>query len=641
MSTTPQSSMPNLLIRNSNFVMLWAAYGVAAIGDHLSEIALLKERDALSRTDGTRVQALISFGFFLPFVILAPIAGWLSDRLSRRSIMIAADLLRAAIVVNLAWMVSTLEHWLEPRGLGDYAIVIPLAMVGALASFFSPARQALLPTLVRDDQLVRANAMISALGTIGTILSAVLGGILVAKAGAIWNYRINAATFVLSAIFVSLIMMSRSRQTPHTPLEGVWKPVADGFRYVFSHRRVLQLILLGTLFWAAAGIVISVIPAIVQKFYREDYSAAGIYRGIIGIGLATGAAVMTILGPTLPMQLAVLGALSGAALWIGLLDVAFTCELGKLLTGVCLFFIGGAGAALLVTIMASIQLIVPDSRRGRVFGVSDMATMGAMVAASGALGLPHVPNLDLYIPYLLGGCTVAFVVALGWAWRIFTRDATMRPVVWFWHNIVKFVARFWWRAERIGPCTLPRTGPVILAANHASGIDPLVIQATVPRIVGFLVEEKYYRAPIANWFMRLVRCIPIDRRRPGRAFLRESLHVLRNGGCLGVFPTGEFEKADSQPKPGVGMIALHSGARVIPCHISGTTPHPNPFVGLFLRHRARIRYGEPIDLTHYAARRRERDVVQEVTKLIFERITSLGNPTDQAGDAARRQPADK
>ncbi len=83
-----ESALPDLLIRNSNFFLLWAAYGISAVGDHLSELALLHERGGVDRPDATRVQALISFGFFLPFVILAPIAGWCvrSDRCIPRAI---------------------------------------------------------------------------------------------------------------------------------------------------------------------------------------------------------------------------------------------------------------------------------------------------------------------------------------------------------------------------------------------------------------------------------------------------------------------------------------------------------------------------------------------------------------------------
>src|SRR5262245_34306293 len=98
----PQARLPDWLVQNRNFVLLWAAYGVAAIGDHLSEQALLKVSGGLHRPDVTRVQALMTFGFFLPFVFLGPFAGWWSDRFSRKTTMVVADLLRAGIVFNMA-----------------------------------------------------------------------------------------------------------------------------------------------------------------------------------------------------------------------------------------------------------------------------------------------------------------------------------------------------------------------------------------------------------------------------------------------------------------------------------------------------------------------------------------------------------
>ena len=464
----------------------------------------------------------------------------------------------------------------------------------------------MLPTLIRDDQLVRANALISALGTIGTIISAVVGGYLVVAAGPEWNFHINAATFVLSALFLSGIRMSQTRAVPHPPLTGVWRPVADGFRYVRQHRRVFQLILLGTVFWAAAGMVISMIPAIVKAFFAEDYSAAGNFRGIIGIGLATGATFMTIVGPSLPPQLAVLVALPAASVWILLLAAAYTFQLGIVLTGLSLFGIGGAGAALLVTIMATIQRFVPDSRRGRVFGVADMATMGAMVLATGALGLPNIPNLDSFIPLLLVVTGVGFAVVCVLAWREYRRGDRHLAVVTLLLWMVRCYARFWCRMKRVGVCTIPTQGPVIVAANHTAGVDPLLMQATSPfRVLAFLVAEEYYHRRIAGWFMKKAECIPIDRKYPGKSFLTGCLRTLKHGGCLGIFPQGTWaEPGQEEPgaKSGVGLLALRTGATVIPCHISGTRYFDSPFAALFVRHNVRIRYGKAVDLSAFAGR---------------------------------------
>src|SRR5215813_5624804 len=85
------------LLANRNFVLLWAAYGISALGDHLSETGLLAMQHALDPgvQDLVRRQALMLFWFMFPFFVLGPICGWIADRLPRKRIMIAADLVRA------------------------------------------------------------------------------------------------------------------------------------------------------------------------------------------------------------------------------------------------------------------------------------------------------------------------------------------------------------------------------------------------------------------------------------------------------------------------------------------------------------------------------------------------------------------
>ena len=86
MSHPRHATLPDLLFRNRNFVLLWAAYAVSAFGDHLSEMGLLDLQDALAeqRHDATRVQAVMLFAFMAPFFLLGPAMGWLADRLPRK-----------------------------------------------------------------------------------------------------------------------------------------------------------------------------------------------------------------------------------------------------------------------------------------------------------------------------------------------------------------------------------------------------------------------------------------------------------------------------------------------------------------------------------------------------------------------------
>ncbi|MCA9243368.1 MAG: MFS transporter [Phycisphaerales bacterium] len=640
--TKPEDrQLPGLLILNANFVLLWAAYGVSAIGDHLSEMAMLHLLGGIDRPDVTRLQALLTFGFFLPFPFLGPIAGWWADRFSRRVTMVVADLLRAGIVLNMGvivvWILNTAkdQHWHESWH--DLALLVPIMTVGALAAFFSPARQALLPTLIREDHLVRANAMTNALGMIGTIISALLGGYLVQRAIAgtfslSWSFRLDAITFVISAALLSMINLRRAKPAPATKSQGVMGPILNGIAYVADHRRVWRLILLGAVYWAAAGAVISIIPALVRDIFGGAYQEAGLYRGLIGVGLVIGSIVMTVVGPTASLQLRVLSGLLGGAFWLAALCAASVFKLGKIFSALTLIGIGGAGAAIIVSVFATLQQIVPNSRRGRVFGVSDTVTMTALLIATGLLGLPNIPNLDRYVPWIILIQVALFLAALVVAWRAYRRGQTLPPITWLTLHLTRFYARFWCRMRRDGHCTIPISGPVIVAANHTAGVDPMCLIAASPhRLISFLVAEEHYRKPIANYFMRMVNCVPIDRANPGKSFLVGSLGVLKQGGCFGIFPQGTFETPDAETpdaKAGVGLLALRSGATVIPCHIGGTTYRDSPFLGLFLRHRVRLKFGPPVDLADFAGKHKDRGARTAAADRIMDAIERLAPPAD-------------
>ncbi len=199
----------------------------------------------------------------------------------------------------------------------------------------------------------------------------------------------------------------------------------------------------------------------------------------------------------------------------------------------------------------------------------------------------------------------------------------------------RYYAHAWLGVRRIGPCTVPVTGPVILALNHTSGVDPMAVYATCThRLVSFVVAEEYYSLPIAGWFQRLVGCIPIDRRNPNKSFLANSLRLLKGGGCLAIFPEGTFHPPNVPPpdaKPGVGLLALRTEAVVIPGHISGARFTHSPVRAYFLPHRLRVRYGGPVDLNDLRRQARDRDAPQLAADRIMAAIRALGNEGECGG----------
>ena len=120
---------------------------------------------------------------------------------------------------------------------------------------------------------------------------------------------------------------------------------------------------------------------------------------------------------------------------------------------------------------------------------------------------------------------------------------------------------------------LPASGPYIVAANHHNYLDGLVLGATVPAPVAFLVMPRVYRAtPLHPWLHRCVGSIPLEIARPDVGALRRALITLEAGGVVGIFPEGPFSVHGRLERglPGVALLALRSGVPVVPAGIAGT-----------------------------------------------------------------------
>lgn len=153
------------------------------------------------------------------------------------------------------------------------------------------------------------------------------------------------------------------------------------------------------------------------------------------------------------------------------------------------------------------------------------------------------------------------------------------------------------RLTREGLAALPGEGPLILAANHVSYLDPAVVGSTFPRAVRFLIHESVYAKPGQTWFYRAMRSIPVAREGGvARAALREAMQSLRQGAVVGIFPEGgRVEPGAVDPAlVGVALLARRSGVPVVPVGIAGTEKAMPRGVALPRPVRVVVRYGEPV-----------------------------------------------
>ena len=144
-----------------------------------------------------------------------------------------------------------------------------------------------------------------------------------------------------------------------------------------------------------------------------------------------------------------------------------------------------------------------------------------------------------------------------------------------------------------GTQNIPKTGPVIIAGNHPSYFDPVVLSLATTRHVRFFALAEILKLPVIGWFGRQWGILPVYRGGDNEPTVQKALRILQRGGAIGIFPEGKrsLQYTMGTARPGVGRLAVQSGAVVVPCVIYGTWkawphltafPHPAKIVVDFL-----------------------------------------------------------
>lgn len=171
---------------------------------------------------------------------------------------------------------------------------------------------------------------------------------------------------------------------------------------------------------------------------------------------------------------------------------------------------------------------------------------------------------------------------------------------------------------------IPRTGPLIVAPNHFSYLDPIALQAVFPRRISFMMTEQFYEGRM-KWLFKLLHCICVREKENGINItaLREGLEVLKKNGVLGIFPEGEVSRVGCLQEgiQGVGFLAKKSGAPVIPVFISGTYEALPKGKILPKPHRIEVIFGNPVSFDQ--TKKTTKEEIGYITRKIMEEIKKL------------------
>jgi 1-acyl-sn-glycerol-3-phosphate acyltransferase len=199
------------------------------------------------------------------------------------------------------------------------------------------------------------------------------------------------------------------------------------------------------------------------------------------------------------------------------------------------------------------------------------------------------------------------------------------------HSILKAFFRIYFQSRFFHPEHVPTHGPVILAANHASFLDPPLIGTGIHREINFLARESLFRFPLFGSMLRIWNVVPVDRDGAGAKGLRAILDRLLAGNAVIVFPEGTRTPNGrlQSARAGIGLTVIKSDAPVIPVRVVGSFaawgrhrlfPLPKP---------VQVHFGTPMTFTQFreeakqCSKERLKQIYQEIANELMEAIRAL------------------
>ena len=349
-----------ILRENRNFRLLYIGQTISQLGDWFNAVAVYAL--LLDLTGSATAVAWMMITQLLPIAIVGPIAGVVVDRVDRRRLMIAADVLRGCLILGLLLVRRADQVWIA------YAAT---ALTVAAQGFFEPARTATIPSITSPQDLLPANALSSATWSVMLAVGASAGGAVTALFGRNVAFVINAASFFWSALFI-LQTKYDSRPSPREQPAGLAAmtgvaDLVDGIRYIRRERHVAALMCVKA-GWGLAGGVLLLLAVFGQRVFPIAGGAAagiGVLYGARGIGTGIGPIALRWMLGQQPRTLR--RTIGPAFFTVGIFYAALAAAPTLALAAIAVALAHLGGSILWVFSTVLLQLEVPDRFRGRVF----------------------------------------------------------------------------------------------------------------------------------------------------------------------------------------------------------------------------------------------------------------------------------
>jgi len=566
--------------------------------------------------------------FSTPFVLLAPLAGSLGDRIPKHLIVRGARLADVPIAILGIWGFA----------IGSPVLMLSSYLLLAIAStFFSPAKLAIMPELVDDAKLARGNAALAGVTVAAILLGTCLAACtdtqrlawLLEKIGlhraatnpsaSVWSLALVASVVCLIGIISAFRIPVLRAQAPATPLAMPWK-VLDQVRALNRSPGIWVPALGLAGFWALGGAAFTAMPQMALRVYGlHEAGTAGMFLCVV-FGIIIGSALAPrYRSRPFPAGLPLFGALlAGTAFALAGLHAWHDASIGvnqRLLWPFLMWLmVTGVGAGMWeVAVTILLQERAPAKRRNLIMsGVGVLASLGTFFAAgcyylmtnAGSISGGRLANLSsMGSVMVLGGLIVALSLMC---------IAIYRQACAGW--LISVLLKLAYRVRVEGAEHLPESGGCLVVCNHLSYADGLILATSLPRPGRFMVYRRFVEMPVVGFFMRVAGVIPVaaeDHRRALLASIDAAIEAAKSGEVVVIFPEGKLTRSGQTDvfRSGLERIAARAGIPIVPAHLHGLwgtiasrserRSFPRPL------RRVDLRIGAPLPSTSSAAEARD------------------------------------
>jgi len=571
-ATAPHDEHPNqfALLRQRRFApFFWTQFSGAA-NDNLFKFAftvMVTYQLQVSWLPPAMAGLVIGALFILPFLLFSATSGQLTDKFEKTAMIRFVKNLEIVIMLIAAWgfIMANVP-----------ALLLCTFLMGLHSTLFGPVKFAYLPQVLSERELTGGNGMVEMGTFVAILLGNVVGGIIVAMPEV--GHQ-NVAFACVGLAVVGRLFAARIPGAPATDpgLKINWNPVSETWRNLkLAHGNiVVYRSLLGiSWMWFFGAVFLSQFPSFAKEVLHGDAHVASLLLVVFSIGIGIGSLMCEMLSRRhVEIGLVPLGAIGMTVFAIDLyfasrsLPVSEVMGLGAFLAQAAhwrvmadLLLLSLFAGLYSVPMYALIQLRSPATHRARIIAANNILNALFMIASSliaGALLAMDVSIPQIFFLVGLANAVVALYIFL------LVPEYLLRFVAWV-------MSHFVYRFKVTGDEHIPTTGPAILACNHVSFVDAVLLMAASPRPIRFIMDHRIFKIPVLGWLFKLAKAIPIAPRAEDpaayEAAFTAAAQVLKEGDLLAIFPEGGITHDGTlqEFKGGIMKILEQQPAPVVP-----------------------------------------------------------------------------